>query len=100
MIIQTTGLHPPESDQIDAAPNVSREDPSGADQIDEEHQATDLAVGGSNLSGAQEDRWSTACDRVVASPGPYRSVEGVRAGWSAGLLAGPDDLIGSLLSLG
>jgi hypothetical protein len=29
---------------------VSRLDPSGADQIDAEHQATDLAVGGSNPS--------------------------------------------------
>jgi len=29
---------------IDEAPNVSRPDPSGADQIDVEHQATDLAV--------------------------------------------------------
>jgi hypothetical protein len=29
---------------------VSRPDPSGADQIDAEHQATDLAVGGSNRS--------------------------------------------------
>jgi hypothetical protein len=32
----------------DEAPNLSSPDPSGADQIDAEHQATDLAVGGSN----------------------------------------------------
>jgi hypothetical protein len=32
------------SDQIDEAPNLSTPDPSGADQIDVEHQATDLAV--------------------------------------------------------
>jgi hypothetical protein len=35
-------------DQIDEALNVSSPDPSGADQIDAEHQATDLVVGGSN----------------------------------------------------
>src|SRR4029450_3209903 len=32
---------------IDGALNVSRPDRSGADQIDAEHQATELAVGGS-----------------------------------------------------
>jgi hypothetical protein len=31
---------------IDEAPNVSRADPSGDDQIDAEHQSTDLAVKG------------------------------------------------------
>jgi hypothetical protein len=35
---------------IDAASDVNRPDPSGPDQIDAEHQATDLAVGGSNPS--------------------------------------------------
>jgi hypothetical protein len=32
---------------IDEASNVSRLDPSGADQVDAEHQAADLAVGSS-----------------------------------------------------
>jgi hypothetical protein len=35
---------------IDGASNVSSLDPSGADQIDAEHQPTDLAVGSSNPS--------------------------------------------------
>src|SRR5215204_1036868 len=45
LIIRAIRLGPTGSDQIDEAPNVSRPDPSGADQIDAEHQATDLAVG-------------------------------------------------------
>jgi hypothetical protein len=50
LIIQTIRRGPSGSDQIDEALDVSRPDPSGADQIDAEHQATDLAVGGSNPS--------------------------------------------------
>jgi hypothetical protein len=47
LIIQTIGLDRSGSDQIDDPSNVSRPDPSGADQIDAEHQATDLAVAAS-----------------------------------------------------
>jgi hypothetical protein len=50
LIIQTIRRDPTGSVQIDDPSNVSRPDPSGADQIDAEHQATDLAVGGSNPS--------------------------------------------------
>jgi len=50
LIIQTIRRDPTGSDQIDDPSNVSRPDRSGADQIDAEHQATDLAVGGSNPS--------------------------------------------------
>jgi hypothetical protein len=46
LIIQTIRLDPSGSVQIDEASNLSRPDPSGADQIDAEHQATDLAVWG------------------------------------------------------
>jgi hypothetical protein len=45
MIIQTILLDPSGAVWTDEASNVSRPDPSGADQIDAEHQATDLAVG-------------------------------------------------------
>jgi hypothetical protein len=45
MIIQTILLYPIGAVWTDEASNVSRLDPSGADQIDAEHQATDLAVG-------------------------------------------------------
>jgi hypothetical protein len=44
LIIQTIPRDPSRSVQIDDASNVSRPDPSGADQIDAEHQATDLAI--------------------------------------------------------
>jgi hypothetical protein len=44
LIIQTIRRDPSGSVWIDEAPNVSRPDRSGADQIDAEHQATDLAV--------------------------------------------------------
>src|SRR4029450_4115621 len=50
LIIQTTRRDPSGSVWTDDASNVSRPDPSGAEQIDAEHQATDLAVGGSNPS--------------------------------------------------
>jgi hypothetical protein len=50
LIIQTIRRNRTRSVWIDEASNVSRPDPSGADQIDAEHQAMDLAVGGSNPS--------------------------------------------------
>jgi hypothetical protein len=50
LIIQTIRRDPSGAIWTDEALNVSRPDPSGADQIDAEHQATDLAVGGSNPS--------------------------------------------------
>jgi hypothetical protein len=48
LIIQTIRQDPTGSVQIDEASDVSRPDPTRSDQIDAEHQATDLAVGGSN----------------------------------------------------
>jgi hypothetical protein len=45
LIIHTILLYPSRAVWIDEASNVSRPDPSGANQIDAEHQATDLAVG-------------------------------------------------------
>jgi hypothetical protein len=42
---------------IDEASNLSRADWSGADQIDAEHQATDLAVGFESL--AVRDHWAS-----------------------------------------
>jgi hypothetical protein len=48
LVIQTIRRVPSRSDAIDGAPNLSRADPSVADQIDAEHQPTDLAVGASN----------------------------------------------------
>ena len=44
LIIQTIRQDPSGAVWTDEAPNLSRPDPSGADQIDAEHQATDLAV--------------------------------------------------------
>jgi hypothetical protein len=44
LIIQTIRRDPSGSVGIDDAPNLSRPDPSRADQSDAEHQATDLAV--------------------------------------------------------
>jgi hypothetical protein len=44
LIIQTIRQDPSRSVWIDEASNLSRPDPSGADQIDVEHQATDLVV--------------------------------------------------------
>src|SRR5215212_5868671 len=44
LIIQTIRRDPTGSVWTDEAPNLSRPDPTGADQTDAEHQATDLAV--------------------------------------------------------
>jgi hypothetical protein len=44
LIIQTIRRDPSGPNGIDEAPNVSRSDPSGADQVDAEHQPTDLMV--------------------------------------------------------
>jgi hypothetical protein len=46
LVIRTIRQDPSGSVWIDEASNLSRADPSGADQIDAEYQATDLAVGG------------------------------------------------------
>jgi hypothetical protein len=48
MIIQTTDLHPSGSDQMDAAANVSRHDPTSAVQFDAKHLARNRKVVGSN----------------------------------------------------
>ncbi len=67
LIIHTIRRDPTGSDQIDEAPNLSRPDPSGADQIDAEHQATDLAVGGSNPSRrATKTPAQRPCDGAAA----------------------------------
>jgi hypothetical protein len=50
LIIQTIRQDRSGSDQTDDPSNVSRPDRSGADPTDADHQATDLAVGGSNPS--------------------------------------------------
>jgi hypothetical protein len=45
MIIQTILLDPSEAVWTDIASHVSRPDPSGVNQSDVEHQATDVVVG-------------------------------------------------------
>jgi hypothetical protein len=42
LIIHTVRRDPSRPNPIDEAPNLSRPDPFGTDQIDAEHQATDL----------------------------------------------------------
>jgi hypothetical protein len=58
---------PSRSDQIDEASNVSRPDPTGSDQSDVEHQATDLAVWGFESRPAPAQlpitRWPVAVAR-------------------------------------
>jgi hypothetical protein len=66
LIIQTIRRDPTGSVWIDEASNVSRPDRSGADQIDAEHQPTDLAVGGSNPSR----RTKRAAQRAIKQEKP------------------------------
>jgi hypothetical protein len=54
LIIQTIRRDRMGAVWTDEASNVSRPDPSGADQIDAEHQATDLAVWGVGIPAAHE----------------------------------------------
>jgi hypothetical protein len=70
LIIQTIRQDPSGAVWTDEAPNVSRPDRSGADQIDAEHQSTDLAVGGSNPSRRANAPGQKLCSRI---PGPDRS---------------------------
>jgi hypothetical protein len=64
LIIQTIRRDRTRSVWTDEAPNVSRPDPTGADQIDAAHQATDLAVGGSNPSRRAHFRMSKPMKRA------------------------------------
>jgi hypothetical protein len=50
MIIQTIGLDPSGAVWTDGASNVSRLDPSGADQIDANHPTRNRKIEGSNPS--------------------------------------------------
>jgi hypothetical protein len=74
MIIQTILLDPSGAVWTDEASNVSRPDPSGADQIDAEHQATDLAVGvrfarsGSSFSRPAGSKWLQISRTLLAVP--------------------------------
>jgi hypothetical protein len=61
LIIQTIRQDPSGAVWTDEAPNVSRLDPSGADQTDVEHQATDLVV--DRERAVREHR---GCDRSMA----------------------------------
>jgi hypothetical protein len=60
LIIQTIGLDPSGSVWTDEASNVSRPDPSGADQADAEHPTRNRKVVGSNPTSGSK----TAGQRV------------------------------------
>jgi hypothetical protein len=71
LIIRTILLDPSAAVWTDVASNLSRPDPSGADQIDAEHQATDLAVRGRIPRGApkmQVIKQREAADGLSFSP--------------------------------
>ena len=63
LIIQTIRRDPSGSVWIDQASNLSRPDPSGADQSDAEHQATELAA------GVVESADRTSLEAVLKAPG-------------------------------
>jgi hypothetical protein len=68
LIIQTILLDPSGAIETDEPSNVSRPDPSGADQIDAEHQATDLAV-----RSALAARMQTSPARTAPTAGAWGS---------------------------
>jgi hypothetical protein len=72
LIIHTIRRDRSGSVQIDEASNVSRPDPSGSDQIDAEHQATDLVVGcESGCCDVELDhQGAMVADRCGGHPGP------------------------------
>jgi hypothetical protein len=50
MVIQSTRVVPSGPDQADAAPNVSRQDPTSTVQFDAEHLARNRKLAGPSLS--------------------------------------------------
>jgi hypothetical protein len=56
MIIQTILLDPSGAVWTDEAPNASRQDPSGAVQVDAEHLARNRKVEGSNPSSGSTNQ--------------------------------------------
>jgi hypothetical protein len=82
LIIQTIRRDPSGAVRIDEAPNLSRADPSGADQIDAEHQATDLAVGSWSLARKPVPirRCTKRADRSGRQPWAWRG--GAAGAWS------------------
>jgi hypothetical protein len=71
MIIQTILLDPSGAVWTGEAPNVSRPDPSGAVQVDADHQATDLAGGVRIPCGAPEG--PLVAHGSARSPWPHQS---------------------------
>jgi hypothetical protein len=61
MIIQPILLSPSGPDQIDAASNVSRQDPTNAVQADAEHLTRNRKVEGSNPTSGSKTAGHTAC---------------------------------------
>jgi len=84
LIIQTIRQDPSGAVWTDEASNVSRPDPSGADQIDAEHQATDLVL-------------STAGEGVPSGANARRTRRSLRVGWPVIVPAG---LQGSVIQTG
>jgi hypothetical protein len=62
LIIQTIRRDLSGAVWTDEAPNLSSPDPSGADQIDAEHQATDLAIMGNSWQSA----WQSTSHHQIA----------------------------------
>jgi hypothetical protein len=73
MIIQTILLDPSGAGWTDAAPNLSRQDPSCSVQSDAEHLARNRKVEGSNPTPVLEEPQFTACTDVhlVAAIDPH-----------------------------
>jgi hypothetical protein len=65
LIIQTIRRDPSGPDATDGVPNLSRPDPSGADQSDVEHQATDLAVGSARADYADDEGLATCHPKLA-----------------------------------
>jgi len=82
LIIHTIRRDPSGSVWTDEAPNVSRPDPSGADQIDAEHQPTDLAVGVRIPRGAPD--LQVRCSQAREAP---RGDSGSVSPWVPGAVA-------------
>ena len=68
LIIQTILLYPTGAVWTDEAGNVSRLNPSGADQIDAEHPTRNRKVGGFTIAGKTPE--ASASDRPWEPPTP------------------------------
>jgi hypothetical protein len=84
LIIQTIGLDPSGAVWTDGAGNVSRLDPSGADQIDAKHPTRNRKVVGSNPTSGSKTAGQRLCHQAPTKPPQIAATTPIPV-WTTGL---------------